>query len=216
MQRRTQSYYDILGINSSATPFEIRHAYNEMHQLYHDDSLASYSFFTREERQEILSEIDTAYSILIDEKSRTLYDNSLPESGCLQDYPSPDENRKSSMPIFDIDRTLSPNNPVLKTMEVIRERTLSSPSIQKILSNDSISGHDLAGIRHELALTVEVVAGITKIRPEYLTAIEEDRYNDLPSKLLLKGFLKSYLQCMGINPDTVAERYLKRINGNER
>jgi curved DNA-binding protein CbpA len=216
MLRKAHSHYEILGIDANATPYEIRHAYNEMHQLYHDDSLASYSFFTKEERRDILSEIDKAYSILIDEKSRTLYDSSLAVSGPLKNDLPPDENRKSPMPIFDIDRTVSSSSPVLKTMEVIRGKALSSPSIQNILSKETISGNDLANIRLELALTIEVAAGITKIRPEYLTAIEEDRYNDLPSRQLLKGFLKSYLQCMGLNPDSVTERYLKKVEDNER
>lgn len=216
MLRKAHSYYEILGISPGATPYEIRHAYNEMHQLYHDDSLASYSFFTKEERRDILSEIDRAFSILIDEKSRALYDGSLSTSGLLKNGLPPDEITKSPMPIFDIDRKASSSSPVLKTMEAIRERALSSPEIQSILLKESISGSDLAAIRFELAMTIEVAAGITKIRPEYLTAIEEDRYSDLPSRQLLKGFLKSYLQCMGLNPDSVIERYLKRVEDNER
>jgi len=47
------NYYEMLDLKPEATFFEIRHAYNAALQIYKDDSLTSYSFFSPEERKEI-------------------------------------------------------------------------------------------------------------------------------------------------------------------
>jgi DnaJ-class molecular chaperone len=55
------NYYEMLDIEPDATTFDIRHAYNAALQVYQPDSLASYSFFSGDERQTILSLIEKAY-----------------------------------------------------------------------------------------------------------------------------------------------------------
>lgn len=45
------NFYELLEVAFDASPFEVHQAYKEMVQLYHDDSLASYSFFSKEERE---------------------------------------------------------------------------------------------------------------------------------------------------------------------
>ena len=79
------NFYDLLEVAFDASPFEIHHAYQEMYQLYAEDSLASYSFFSRKEREEILAKLDEAYSTLIDEKKRSHYDQLLIEGGILEE-----------------------------------------------------------------------------------------------------------------------------------
>ncbi len=66
-----QNFYDILGIEFDASSDEIKRAYKENHQLYDEDSLVSYSLFSREEREAILAKVNEAYSTLIDEKKRS-------------------------------------------------------------------------------------------------------------------------------------------------
>ena len=79
------TFYELLDVASDASPFEIHHAYKEMFQLYHEDSLASYSFFSKEEREEILAKLNEAYSTLMDEKKRSQYDQLLIERGILEE-----------------------------------------------------------------------------------------------------------------------------------
>ena len=71
------NFYELLELAFDASPFEVHQAYKEMTQLYHDDSLASYSFFSREEREKILAKLDEAYSTLMDETRRSRYDQLL-------------------------------------------------------------------------------------------------------------------------------------------
>jgi len=60
------------------------------------------------------------------------------------------------------------------------------------------SGHELSE-----------VASALRIRKIYLEALEEGRFDDLPGGTYATGFLRSYSEFLGINPDEMVER-LKR------
>jgi len=49
------NYYEMLDVKPDATALEIRSAYNAALQIYQSDSLASYSFFSPEERKKIIT-----------------------------------------------------------------------------------------------------------------------------------------------------------------
>ena len=95
------NYYEMLDIKPDATALEIRGAYNAALQMYHPDSLVSYSFFSQKERKKILALLEMAYFTLIHEKERDIYDNELIRTGIF----SADEKTpaiKKSVNIFDI------------------------------------------------------------------------------------------------------------------
>ncbi len=58
-----------------------------------------------------------------------------------------------------------------------------------------------------LELTLTDVAGRTKVKPEYLLALEESDFDKLPSAPVTKGFLKSYARVLHLNPDTLIAMY---------
>jgi cytoskeleton protein RodZ len=88
----------------------------------------------------------------------------------------------------------------------------SNPVIQEILTQDVLSGKDLKKIRDELGISLEEISEIVKVRMVYLHAIEDDQVEKTPSRIFLKGFLRAYAQCIGLDADIVANRYLKRIH----
>lgn len=47
-------------------------------------------------------------------------------------------------------------------------------------------------------LTIEEVAVATKIRPQFITAIEQSNYKKLPSKAYAQGFVKNYVTFLGL------------------
>ncbi len=59
-------------------------------------------------------------------------------------------------------------------------------------------------LRH---ITLEEVADGTKIAIYMLRAIEEDRWHDLPAEVFIKGFLRSYAEFIGLEPDEIILRY---------
>ena len=56
-------------------------------------------------------------------------------------------------------------------------------------------------------LSLKEVARSTKIREHFLRAIEEDRYDLLPSTVYVKGFLTLYAKHLGLDPHDVVLRY---------
>lgn len=62
--------------------------------------------------------------------------------------------------------------------------------------------------RENKALSVSQVARVTKIPPMSLERLEAGRFDELPAQVFVRGFLKSYASCVGLDVDDVVERYL--------
>ena len=207
------NYYEILDIGTNATSAEIRGAYNVALQMYQPDSLVSYSFFSKGERDKILSLIDKAYFTLINEAQRAKYDN---EMNLRETSVSADQHKAPPQPanIFEFNRrdiaslTRKNNKSALKT------KISQSQSIREILSRQKITGADLKAIREELGLAIETIHQETKIRLDYLHDIEEDKTEKLPAPVFLKGFVKSYLRSLCIeNADDISTAYMNTLPG---
>jgi curved DNA-binding protein CbpA len=204
-----QNFYDLLEVAFDASPFEIHHAYQEMYELYAEDSLASYSFFSRKEREEILAKLEEAYSTLIDEKKRSHYDQLLIERGIFEEGRQYHRDKKTLGLIYDSKRANT--DTVLRIRNKLKAIVSSNPIIQEILTHDVLSGEDLKRIRDELGVSLEMIAELVKVRIVFLRAIEEDEFDKTPSRMFLKSFLRAYAQCIGLDANIVASRYLKRI-----
>jgi cytoskeleton protein RodZ len=61
--------------------------------------------------------------------------------------------------------------------------------------------------RERRNLSLEEAAKSTKIRIQFLRAIEEDRYELLLPSVYVKGFLTQYVRYLGLNPNEVILRY---------
>jgi curved DNA-binding protein CbpA len=205
-----QTFYELLGIEFDASSFEINRAYKESYQLYHEDSLVSYSLFSREEREEILAKLDEAYSTLIDEKKRSQYDQSLMGCGVLKEGTKSQNGRRTTGLTSDSEHPRS--NTILAIRDELKARVSSNTVIQEILTHDVLRGKDLKTIREELGVSLEIVTEMTKIRKIFLCAIEEDEYEKAPSGTFLKSYVKAYAQSIGLDADSVASGYLNGMN----
>jgi curved DNA-binding protein CbpA len=205
-----QNFYELLGIEFDVSPFEISRAYKENYQLYHGDSLVSYSLFSREEREAILARLDEAYATLIDEKKRSRYDQSLTECGILKEGMKSQDGRKTIGLIRDC--KISTNNTILTIRNELKAMVSSNPVIQEILTHNALRGKDLKRIRDELGVSLEIIREMTKVRMIFLQAIEEDTYEKAPSRVFLKSYVKAYAQSIGLDGDLVANHYFNRMN----
>lgn len=205
-----QNFYELLGIEFDVSSFEISRAYKENYQLYHEDSLASYSLFSREEREQILARLDEAYATLIDEKKRFRYDQSLVECGVLKEGMKSQDGRKTIGLISD--SKVSTNNTILTIRNELKAMVSSNPVIQEILTHNVLRGKDLKRIRDELGVSLKIITEMTKVRMIFLRAIEEDEYGKAPSRIFLKSYVKAYAQSIGLDGEFVASRYLNSIN----
>jgi len=205
-----QNFYELLGIEFDVSSFEVSRAYKENYQLYHEDSVVSYSLFSREEREKILARLDEAYATLIDEKKRSGYDQSLIECGILKEGMKSQDGRKTIGLLSD--SKVSTNNTILAIRNELKAMVSSNPVIQEILTHDALRGKDLKRIRDELGVSLEIVREMTKVRMTFLRAIEEDEYEKAPSRMFLKSYVKAYAQSIGLDGDFVASRYLNKIS----
>src|SRR4030095_15218806 len=76
-------------------------------------------------------------------------------------------------------------------------------------------GASLKRERELRGISLQEVAEATRIRPQYLEAIESDRFETLPGFTFLKGYVRSYAQYVGLNPDEVLVRLDAFVQGND-
>jgi cytoskeletal protein RodZ len=72
-------------------------------------------------------------------------------------------------------------------------------------------GKYLKDERERQELSLKAASKFTRIREHHLRAIEEDRYDLLPSSVYIKGFLTLYAKYLHLDPKEVLLRYQKYI-----
>lgn len=73
-------------------------------------------------------------------------------------------------------------------------------------------GQKLYKTRTEKSLTLEEIAERTKIRPEFLTAIEKGEYNKLPSTTYAQGFVRNYASFLGLSQKEILPLFRREFD----
>ncbi len=68
-------------------------------------------------------------------------------------------------------------------------------------------GAYLKSLREEQGVSLEEISGHTKIAVSNLDLLERDRYDLLPPQVFVKGFIRSYVQELGLSPEDVLKRF---------
>jgi len=68
-------------------------------------------------------------------------------------------------------------------------------------------GAYLKSLREEKGKSLEEIAASTKIAASNLDFLEKDRYDLLPPRVFVKGFIRSYVQELGLNPEESVRRF---------
>lgn len=69
-------------------------------------------------------------------------------------------------------------------------------------------GAMLVGAREAKGLELSDVAELTHVRKEYLKALEDGRYDDLPEDVYTRNFVRLYAQAVSLDVDRVLETYV--------
>lgn len=209
-----ENYYQILNVPESASAIEIRRAYLNTLEIYKEDSIATYSLFSSEEREILLQVIQKAFETLIDEDKRTAYNQMLVDTGQVaSDYlfrqpaelPAEDANARRTS------EEKSLGQWVRKQSEASEIKTL----LEQIQSKELLSGQDLKRLREAFGIEIHEIYAITKISSSILKLIEADRYDDLPAEIYLKQFLRTYSEILQIDPQHVVAGYF-RLMGRDQ
>jgi hypothetical protein len=76
-------------------------------------------------------------------------------------------------------------------------------------------GDALARARADAGLDLDEIAERTKIRTRYLIALEEERWDDLPSRAYGKGFLRTYAELVGLDAETLVDEYRRQVEAGD-
>jgi flagellar biosynthesis protein FlhG len=205
--RRT--YYEILGIERTASLPQVERAYRFCLEMYGNGALATYSLLEPGEQEEARQRVREAYEVLRDPARRRAYDLSLAtplfrplrENGAATPgpvaVPSAAAGRPTS-PVATAEPVPAPPPP------------LASGSGPVILA-EAVTGAALRRFRESRSVSLEEIAHRSKISSRFLRYIEDERFDMLPAPVYLRGFLHEYARAVGLEPKGTAEAYLSRV-----
>jgi flagellar biosynthesis protein FlhG len=203
-----QDHYEVLDVPRDASPEDIERAYRVAQATYADDSLALYSVFGEEDAAALRQRVEAAHSVLSSREMRRAYDawlagDDAPVSVSTMDAP--------------LDSDLASETMALRTEPAPAPRPL--PPLTPFVATGGEDVDDLSGpvdgtrlrqTRLRRGLELEQIASVTKINPTYLRFLEDERFDDLPAAVYVRGFVVAYLRCLGIDPAKGAAEYMAR------
>jgi flagellar biosynthesis protein FlhG len=206
-------HYDALEVSRDASADEIERAYRLLKATYADDSLAVYSMFGEEDSASLRDRIDAAYRVLSDPALRSSYDAALAAGEPLEDEPAADE-----MVV------LAPLAEAALAKPLVETRPREMPALDRIADADEDeadaesewTGARLRRARLLRGMEIDDVATATKITPAYLRFLEEERFDDLPAVVYVRGFIASYARCLGLDAQGAARSYSARYEAHRR
>ena len=183
-----QTHYEILEISRDATPEQVERGYRLARATYAPDSLATYSLYEEAELTAIQERIELAYAVLADAAQRLAYDASFGETPKVE----------LALSFADVDEQGLENTPEIRGFE---ESDYGGP----------FDGARLRRWRIARGIELDRIAATTKISTSYLRWLEEERFDDLPATVYVRGFLMSYLRCVGLDSERVVPSYMERV-----
>src|SRR5262245_34928004 len=178
--RRT--YYDVLGIERTASLPQVERAYRFCLEMYGDGALATYSLLEPGEQEEARARVREAYEVLRDPARRRAYDLSLAtplfrntrDNGVMpaHSYPAGAAG-PSALPM-----------PAPMAEEPLAAAPSPLPSGPVVLA-ETVTGAALRRFREAKGVSLEEIAHKSKISSRFLRYIEDERYDMLPAPVYL-------------------------------
>ena len=193
------THYEVLEVGPDVGPDELERAYRLARGAYAEDSLALYSVFSEEESSALRGRIELAYRVLADSHQRAAYDASLGSEVACEDE------IKIALDLA-VEDPSAPQDP----FEAVREVTEFDAFEED--AEGSFDGAWLRRSRLRSGLELEQIAAVTKINPSYLRFIEEEKFQDLPAPVYVRGFVGAYARCIGLDPERVVSSYMQRLD----
>ncbi|MCX7824855.1 MAG: helix-turn-helix domain-containing protein [Verrucomicrobiae bacterium] len=71
-------------------------------------------------------------------------------------------------------------------------------------------GQQLRAARERKKVTFDIAAQATKIKSEYLAALEANQFDKIEAPVYVKGFLRIYAQYLGLDPKPLVDAFLRQ------
>lgn len=224
-----RNYYDVLGIERTATLPQVERAYRFCLEMYGDNALATYSLLQPGEQQEARERVREAYEVLRDPARRRAYDLSLAQPVFKRELPLPAP-PPAPPPLAVVPPPVSfptlepaPNvpapvaapvavpAPVPESVPAAVPAAAPLPPTGPVALGEPVSGAALRRFREGKGVSLDEIAQKSKISVRFLRYIEDERFDMLPAAVYLRGFLHEYARGVGLEPRGTAEGYLQRV-----
>ena len=209
MNLEKNNYYEILEVQTDATPAQIEQAYIRAKNAYTGDSVALYSLISKDECNEFLGQIEEAYSVLGFPEKRREYDR---VRGFNVAQPNQTSSQKSPASMqyenFGTNHGEAKVSKISAIKKFELEFTTNSHMEEKINNCSIFTGPFLKEIREYKNVSVERMADLTRVSKTHLRAIEEEDIPKLPADVYVRGYVYQYAKVLKLNPDAVASSYL--------
>jgi hypothetical protein len=83
---------------------------------------------------------------------------------------------------------------------------------REILTETEFRGSFLRKVREARQISIEEVADYTKIKRQYIEAIEEEDFNRLPAAVYVRGFVIQYAKMLRLPHDRVSSAFMNRYH----
>lgn len=182
-------HYEVLEIPRDAPEADIERAYRLLRSAYAEDSVAAYSLLEGPDAEALRERVETAYRVLSDPESRQMYDASLKSEAPAQGQTGF---------VFERGRGPAPAPPPFEGLEDEGE------------GDDVWDGARLRRARVRRGAELEEISRVTKINTTYLRGLEEERFEDLPAAVYVRGFVTAVARHLRLDAPRVAASYMQR------
>lgn len=194
---RELNCYELLDVSISATSQKIEDAYLRQMSIFSDNSLTSIGAISDDERVFINARIQEAYDRLSHPVRREEYDKA--EMAQPETFDKGENIRDSSADTAD-----EKNGDIINSHLAITT-----------LGAGHVTGSHLRNVRIAKGTSIEEICDRTKIRRQYLLAIEEENEKKYPPQVFLKGYIKAYATSLGLDPDVIAKKFVLGTRSDE-
>jgi flagellar biosynthesis protein FlhG len=202
-----QNHYEVLEVPRGAAPDQIERAYKIARETYTGNSLALYSVFGSRDASTIRERVEEAYRVLSHESTRAAYDAAT--------APDPDEvagEATVDAPApFEVEQVGEPRSlpdPLNSASDAFRDL---EADVEEEGAGD-FDGPMLRRARMRRGFDIDQISEITKVSPLNLRNLEEEKYEELPATVYVRGFLTAYARTIGIDPTRVVSSYIARVD----
>jgi flagellar biosynthesis protein FlhG len=193
-----QNHYEVLEVLPTAQPDEIERAYRVIQSAYTEGSMALYSLFEDQDSAAIRERIDLAYEVLSDVLSRRDYDTSIGVG------PMRKQNDLFAPQIETTPERQARTIDTFEDLEAVAEE-----------QGSDLDGSSLRRARMRRGIELDRISEITKISVRHLSWIEEEKFDQLPAAVYVRGFVSAYARALGLDGKRVAHGYMAHLEATE-
>jgi curved DNA-binding protein CbpA len=220
MDSEKKNYYEVLEIPTNASPQDIESAYVRARNAYSGDSVALYSLMTKDECDNVLDQIEEAYSVIGFPEKRREYDRlrGFNMSGFAQTtYAAQDQGlsaferpKEAAVQYEDFGSNLieAKVSKITAQKKFGLEYDENAEFEKQIAESTDFTGLFLKKIREYKNVSIERMAEMTRISKTHITALENEDLPKLPADVYVRGYVYQYAKVLKLNPDTVAASFL--------